>query len=90
MGTEFWSIIIATLVAAILAYFVYIQSKKSKRQTSSDAILTQLIDRPSAINHCNNFRNDYSESILAAMQEYRIVKSADKALYREFNIFLYN
>lgn len=81
MGTEFWSIIIATLVAAILAYFVYIQSKKSKRQASSDAILTQSIYKPSAINYCNNFRNDYSESIIAAMQEYRIVKSADKALY---------
>lgn len=90
MGTELW--IIITLVAAILAYLVYNQSKKSKREAFSDATLTQSINKSTAINHRNmtrttsnrtkgSFYNDYSESILAAMQEYRIVKSADKSMY---------
>lgn len=45
MGTEFWSIIIATLVAAILAYFVYIQSKNP-----SDKLLLMPFSRSQFIN----------------------------------------
>lgn len=85
MGPEFWCIItaIATLVAAILACLIYNQSKKSERQNSSDAIVTQSIDKFYRNNtyKAENFRNNHSESILRAMQEYRIVKSADKTKY---------